>query len=64
MRWFIGRQLPKGFDHPHEEVLACATGIRNSLEELEDPRFIGDMVTEFAEIESVRASRVPLRKVS
>ena len=50
----IERQLSRGVDL-HDDVLACATGIRNSLEKLKDPGFIKDIVTDFAEIESETA---------
>jgi len=50
----IGRQHSKG-DDPRSDILACATGIRDSLKKLKDPRVIEDMVTDFAKIEAQTA---------
>ena len=37
---------------PHEDILTCATEIRESLRRLKDPRFIKDMVADMGKSQS------------
>ena len=46
-----GVQVSKGVD-PHDDVLACATEIRKSLEKLKDPELIRDMAANVAKVQS------------
>ena len=61
----IGLQRSKGAD-AHDDVLTCATEIRNSVEKLKDPRLIEDIVADFAKILSQtawsRGGRDPARE--
>jgi len=50
----IGLQRSKEAD-PRDDVLACATEIRQSLEKLKDPRLIKDIVADSAKIQSQAA---------
>ena len=47
----IGLQPPKGAGLC-DEVFACATEVRKSLEKLKDPSLIRDLATEFAHVQS------------
>ena len=47
----IRQQLSEGVGH-HDDVLACATEIRKSLQKLKDPRSVKEMAADVAKLQS------------